>query len=81
MTLYAADMDVGPPRSAPQPDEAFTRLLSIVLSPGSPIYDTSVPKRRVARTNVGKPVEKFGRVHTSSVEKVRLCVGTIYRVI
>lgn len=43
-------MDVGTVRSAPQPDEAFTRLLSIVLSPGSPIYDTSVPaKRRITR--------------------------------
>jgi len=40
------------PIIAPQPDEAFTRLLNIVLSPGSPIYDLSVPKRR------GKSVQK-----------------------
>lgn len=33
-------------RSAPPPDAAFNHLLSLVLSPDSPIYDISVPKRR-----------------------------------
>ena len=53
-------MDLEPMRGAPPPDEAFTRLLSIVLSPGSPIYDTSVPaKRRITRRPDSNPQIKL----------------------
>lgn len=60
-------MDVGPlRRSVPQQDEAFRRLLSIVLSPGSPIYDTSVPKRQAARK---KPTSSEASLEMKSFRK------------
>lgn len=71
-------MDVGPlSRSAPPPDEAFNRLLSIVLSPGSPIYDTSVPKRRITRLTppaTTQPAKPSTLAQNTSIQ-VRSCLS------
>lgn len=36
--------------SRPGVDDAFSHILSFVLSPGSPIYDTSVPRRYIIKS-------------------------------
>lgn len=58
-------MDLTPLRGVPPPDETFLRLLNIVLSPGSPIYDTTVPRRRPQQQGQ-KQQQQQGRVSSSS---------------
>lgn len=52
--MWSNQLDLTPLRGAGPRDESYQRLLNIVLSPGSPIYDLSVPQR--SRRNKGLPI-------------------------
>lgn len=62
-------LELAPLRGAPHPDESYQRLLNIVLSPGSPIYDLSVPQRKCRNNTPSTSGTTFSGASASSVAR------------